>query len=135
MAKAISDTGREYNLIVDFGEAYSHAACVHLGAPLLTQDKRSIKTLLDQGRPTAVPVLRVFDLLALAFRRGGITEKACDTVRQLLNQSAEFLPPPFRNASFIKGIKTFDARLYDESECTEPPTPCLKFNDPLFLSS
>jgi len=35
MAKAITDTGREYNLIVDLGEAYSHAACVHLGAPLL----------------------------------------------------------------------------------------------------
>jgi hypothetical protein len=83
-AKAITQTGKGYALRVGAGEAYSHAACIHLGKHLLSHDKSAIKTLRSQGLTTAAPVLRLFDLICLAYRRGHMSEKDCDAVRQEL---------------------------------------------------
>ena len=133
-ARAISETGLGYNLRVGRGEAYSHAACIHLGTPLLSHDRSAIITLLQHGLQTAVPVLRVFDLIGLAYRQGGMTMKACDSARQALSQSSEFLPRAFKHATFEHGLRSFEARLYDLTECTGTSQSCQKFDDPLFLS-
>lgn len=129
-ARAIQGTGRGYALRVGNGEAYSHAAGVHLGMPLLSHDKSAIDTLLTGRLQTAAPVLRVFDLICLAYRQNQIAEKQCDVIRQTLRQAGEFLPAAFRNASFVNGLRSYDQRLF---ETTDTPRPCQKFDDPLFL--
>jgi hypothetical protein len=74
-AQAIEQTGNDYALRVGGGEAYSHAACIHLGAPLLSHDKSAVNTLLYNSLQTAAPVLRVFDLVALRLSARGYNVK------------------------------------------------------------
>lgn len=130
---AIETTGRAYALKIGDGEAYSHSACIHLGMPLLSHDKSAINTLLLDNRQTAAPVLRVFDLLALAYQKGVLSLKDCDSVRQVLDRSGEFIPKVFKHASFEQGIKTFDARLHELPAGASRPTPCRSFSDPFYL--
>jgi hypothetical protein len=129
-AGSILRTGHDYALRVGKGEAYSHAACVHLGMPLLSHDKNAIDTLLACHLQTAAPVLRVFDLVSLAYRQNQLAEKQCDGIRQALSKEREFLPAVFKNASFVNGLRNYDQRLV---ETTDTPPPCQKFDDPLFL--
>lgn len=132
-AQAITQTGNEYSLKVGAGEAYSHAACVHLGMPLLSHDKSAINTLLMQNLQTAAPVLRVFDLLALAHGQGAMTTQVCNSIRQDLDRSREFLPKPFRHASFERGLSAFDQRLFEAPTGGGTPAPCQNYNDRYFL--
>lgn len=129
-ARSILRTGRDYALRVGSGEAYSHAACVHLGMPLLSHDKSAIDTLLACHLQTAAPVLRVFDLVSLAYRQNQLLEKQCNDIRQALSKAGEFLPAVFKNASFVSGLRSYDQRLV---ETAGTPPPCQKFDDPLFL--
>jgi hypothetical protein len=132
--KAIVDTGRRLSLRIGRGEAYSHAACVHLGMPLLSHDISAIEVLAQNKMRAAAPTLRVFDLIALANGRGRMSARECDSARQALHGAGEFLPRAFRNASFEEGLRYFRRRLFDLEECTagEPPQ-CTRYDDPLFL--
>jgi hypothetical protein len=132
--RAIINTGREYALRVGRGEAYSHAVCVHLGLPLLSHDISAIKILLEHGQRTAVPTLRFFDLVALAYGTGKMSARDCDSVRQALDRAKEFLPRAFVRASFEDGLGKFDRRLLDLEECTTGrPPACVKYDDPFVL--
>ena len=126
--RAILDTGRYYAKRVGSGEAYSHAACIHLGMPLLSHDKSAIDTLSALSLDTAAPVLRVFDLIGHAYQHNNLAERDCDLIRQTLSKANEFLPRVFKKASFRDGFKNYDQRLLEG-----PPSPCQKFDDPLFL--
>ena len=126
--RSILATGRIYARRLGDGEAYSHAACIHLGMPLLSHDMSAIETLSALRLDTAAPVLRVFDLVALAYEHNNLAERDCDAVRQTLSKAKEFLPRPFKRASFRDGLKNYDQRLLEG-----PPSPCQKFDDPLFL--
>lgn len=132
-AQAITKTGNDYNLIVGAGEAYSHAACIHLGMPLLSHDRSAITTLLKNNLQTAAPVLRVFDLVALAYRQGALSTKACDSIRQILDQSSEFLPQPFQKTSFERGLSQFDARVDEDPTGSGRPASCQDYRDRYFL--
>lgn len=134
VVRAILDTGRNYAMRVQPGEAYSHAACIHLDAPLLSHDRDAVRVLEANKLKTAAPTLRVFDLIALAYQKNARTLKDCDTVRQTLYAAREFLPRVFSRASFEDGIKLFDQRLRDLADWTgggDPPT-CKKFNEPYY---
>ncbi len=128
-SQAITKTGNDYALKVGEGEAYSHAACIHLGMPLLSHDKSAINTLLYNDLKTAAPVLRVFDLIALAYQQGALTVNACDSIRQGLGRAHEFIPKAFRHASFERGLKEFDPRLYELPANADRPSPCQNFDD------
>jgi hypothetical protein len=131
--RAIMNTAKDYAFRVGAGEAYSHAACVHLGMPMLSHDKNAIDTLLACRLKTAAPVLRVFDLIGLAYRQNRLVEKQCDLVRQTLSQAGEFVPGAFKNASFERGLKSYDQRLFDRAG-SGAPSVCQQFDSPLFLA-
>jgi hypothetical protein len=132
-SNAITKTGNEYALKIGTGEAYSHAACIHLGMPLLSHDKSAIDTLLYNNLQTAAPVLRVFDLVVIGYEQGTLSVKACDSIRQILGQSGEFVPKAFKRASFEQGLRTFDARLHELPANAAKPAPCQNFNDVYLL--
>jgi hypothetical protein len=132
-AQAITNTGNQYALQLGSGEAYSHAVCIHLGMPLLSHDKSAINTLRINSLQTAAPVLRVFDLVTLAYQQAAITTKECDSIRQALDRSREFLPRSFRHASFERGLAGFDARLLEAPVGAPGPAPCRNFDDRYYL--
>lgn len=132
-SRSIIKTGQEYALRVGEGEAYSHAACIYLGMPLLSHDKSAINSLCLNNLRTAAPVLRVFDLLALAYQKEQLVVKDCDAIRQQLNRLNEFVPKSFRHAAFESGLRSFDQRLYELPPTAARPNPCQSYNDPFFL--
>lgn len=134
-AAAIAQVGRDYVLKVGLGEAYSHAASVHLGMPFLSHDISAIRTLTAGAKRVAAPTLRFFDLLCLARSKNYLTEKECDQARKALNNfsSTEWLPQSFLYSSFAQGFSGFDRRLFDIAESSGKPPACLSYRDPLFL--
>lgn len=132
-SRSIIKAGNDYALKVGDGEAYSHAACIHLGMPLLSHDRSAINTLYLSNLQTAAPVLRVFDLLALAHQQAQLTTKDCDSIRQQLNQRNEFVPKAFRHAAFESGLLGFTRRLYELPATAARPNPCQSYDDLFFL--
>jgi hypothetical protein len=121
----IQSTGNSYNLLVGIGEAYTHAAAVVLGVPSASHDKNALNVLENKGLTIPSPVLRTFDLIALCFQAGLLTEQECDGIRKTLLAVGEWLPQEFQNCSFEDGINNYSCRL---SDCSRPsvgvcPTP------------
>lgn len=132
--QSIVKTGREYNYWVDLGEAYSHAACIHLGAPFLSHDKTAVETLERHNKPMALPVLRVFDLMTLAHSVGHATSRDCESMRKRLYHAGEWLPPEYYRQSFTDGARQFKSRLRDARECAGLPPQPSRYDDPLFVT-
>ena len=123
---AIESLGTSLQTWIDYGEAYSHAAALTLGCPVLSHDKKALDALLNAGQAVPSCVLRYFDLLAFAYQVGSLDEKACDGVRSVLNGEHEFIPYQFKNASFLNGLPSFVARLHDGSKPHVGGTPSVK---------
>jgi hypothetical protein len=114
---AIQTNGFEYEQRgLDYGEAYTFAAGVALGCPVISNDMSAIRTA--QQRNIALPrhLLRTFDLVVLHHQIGELTEKDCDGIRQTLAGKNEFLPAAFSGTSFSKGLPHFYPRLHDSSK-------------------
>src|SRR5712692_6826403 len=71
--------GAQYQGYVDRGEAYTHAAGIVLGTPTASNDYRAIQVLQFQMMNLPSPVLRSFDLLALALEAGTMSVHDCET--------------------------------------------------------
>ena len=116
---SIQQLGAEYGKRVGRGEAYTFAAATILRQPAFSHDRDALDTLMASGLQVPTTVLRVFDLLALHYQTGLLTEAACDHVRQeILKVPTEFVPRAFRNSSFRDGLRNFVPRLQD---CAFPP--------------
>ena len=103
--------------------------------PLLSHDRSAIRTLERQSRKTATPTLRLFDLICLAYRNGGMDESSCDQVRKkLIATPDEFVPQAFKHASFADGLVNYDLRLFDSAGSAGAPPPCAHYCDPYFLT-
>lgn len=113
----IEHLGREYNLRVDRGEAYTHAAAVLLSQPVASNDKSAIDVLLHNGYQVPIPVLRTFDFIVFAYQTGFKKLSECNDIRRSLLGENERLPVQWKNASFEAGLKSFVPRLVD-SACT-----------------
>jgi hypothetical protein len=131
--RAILTTGHVYRSRLGRGEAFSHAACAHLDMPLLSHDINAVRILLKNNLKTAAPVLRVFDLVVLAYHKQGISQKECKAIRQALQGSSEWLPSAFDRNSFVAGLPYYNARLHDLSDYTGTPPSCQRYNDLLYL--
>jgi hypothetical protein len=105
--------GLEHNKYVDPGEAYTLAAAATLSEPALSNDVTALRALENNGFALPSPVLRPFDLLALCFQTGTMTETECNAVRQELVRVGEHVPRPFRRASFTNGLANFCPRLLE----------------------
>lgn len=125
--------GQRYELVVQRGEAYTHAAAVCLGLPAMSNDGKAVLTLKGQMMSVASPVIRLFDLLVFCHENGVLTTKECDDIRSDLLSNGEGLPGPFQNASFINGSKSFPCRLKSGDASKGPfPQPANHF-DPLTI--
>ncbi len=111
---SIQQLGAEYHKRIGRGEAYTFAAAITLAQPALSHDKQALDILLENGLQVPTTVLRVFDLLGLYYQTHEFSEAECDQVRQaILQHPREFVPRPFRNASFRNGLVNFYPRLHD----------------------
>lgn len=99
---------------VQRGEAYSHAVASTLSVPVLTHDITAIRILEKDGEALSQPLLRVFDLYALGFQTGCMSEAACDGCRQKLLQEGQFLPKAFQHHGFKDGLGMFYPRIQVE---------------------
>jgi hypothetical protein len=111
--KRIEDSADElYRLGVGEGEAYSHAASMELTAPVLSNDKKAIKDLLNQQIPLLQPYhLRFYDLMVFAVQTGHLTHNNCDATRQSLTTRGENIEKCFMGRSFSDGLPNFYSRL------------------------
>ena len=110
---AIQTLGAQYLAHVDFGEAYTHAAALTLGVPSLSHDISALRVLIGNGLRVPDPVLRLFDLVALAYQIKALSAADCDGIRQALNREKEWLPQCFKNSSFVSGMSAFCPRVRD----------------------
>jgi len=109
----IAKLGHEYQAHVDYGEAYTHAAALTLGVPALSHDRSALEVLIHAGLSVPTTVLRAFDLIALCYQVGEMTEKDCDAFRAALLLEHEYLPKCFAHKSFGDGLKDFCPRICD----------------------
>ena len=120
---------RLYNY-VHRGEAYSHAAAITLGIPILTHDVTAIYKLRDVGVPVPRLTFRVFDILAFGHQTGVLSHAECDRARDTLIEREEFVVECFAKASFAKGLPVFYPRLLDQAHpAIGCPTPVHKLLD------
>ena len=110
---AIQTLGSQYEVNVDFGEAYTHAAAVTLGVPSLSHDITALRALVNAGARVPDPVLRWFDLMVLALQVGEMSQAECDTVRKTLCALSEWVPLSFQHDSFRGGLSSFCPRILD----------------------
>jgi hypothetical protein len=109
----MTKNGGEYYRYVDRGEAHTYAAAMILGMPVLSNDKNALDVLSAAKLPVPVTVLRSFDLLALSYQVGVVSEADCDTFRSQLLHEKEHVPRCFAHKSFFNGLKEFSPRIRD----------------------
>ena len=117
--------GQRYALVVDRGEAYTHAAAVTLDVPAVSNDVSALRALTFHDYQVPSPVLRVFDLFAFALQTGVLDLRDCDAARKELLGRNEHIPRAFQHAAFTDGMKSFCPRILDgaRSAVGTPPLP------------
>ena len=110
----IQSRGEKYELYVDRGEAFTHAAAVELSVPVVSNDARSIRAMKENRLQTS-RTLRVFDLYALAVQTGQMQASDIGKVRARLQSQQESIPRAFANCSFEDGLGAFGVRVVDAS--------------------
>jgi hypothetical protein len=125
--------GQRYELVVQRGEAYTHAAAVSLNFPAMSNDGKAVLVLTSQMMSVAIPVLRLFDLLVFCHANGVLDTKECDDIRTELLNNGEGIPGPFLNSSFANGATNFPCRLLMGNASSGPfPQPANHY-DPLVI--
>ena len=110
----IDELGARFNaLAVDRGEAYTHAAGNVLKVPTFSQDIRALQRLKEAGYYAERPILRLFDLLALAFQVGQLDGRECHKTVRALIDLGEAVPACFTNCGFEDGLRSYFPRLID----------------------
>lgn len=107
----IRDLGKEYNIDVGIGEAYTHAAGILLDAPTVRNDINAIRTLESKGRKLPPTILRSYDLFAFLYAEGYIQTPEAEQALKTLKMYGEWMPNNLRNASFDDGIRRIGCRL------------------------
>jgi hypothetical protein len=111
--RQIDSEGERFNLRVDRGEAYSHAAASVLGAPIATNDYSAVNRLLRDDENIPRPILRFWDLIVFGHQVGRLDESGCDKIRQILVKMQESVPSCFTGRTFSVGVAEFYPRLVD----------------------
>jgi hypothetical protein len=129
--RAIEDQGEAiHNLGVGIGESYSHSAAIELGQPILTNDKRAIRELLQLRVSLRRPFLRSFDILAFGAQVGHLSHADCDSARQSLVKRGDRVQACFMRRSFSDGLRLFYPRLVDGTiSCIGSPVPIEEHDD------
>jgi hypothetical protein len=107
----IRELGAEYNLDVETGEAYTHAAAILLDVPSVSNDANAIRILEARGRVLPPTILRSFDLFGFFYLEQYLNERDVEDIRETLRSYNEWLPAPMKNASFKDGLAEMRCRL------------------------
>jgi hypothetical protein len=107
----IRELGAEYNLDVETGEAYTHAAAILLDVPSVSNDWNAIRTLEARGRVLPPTILRSFDLFGFFYLEQYLNDREVEEIRKTLNSYNEWLPKSMKNASFKDGLTGMRCRL------------------------
>lgn len=107
----IRELGAEYALMVGKGEAYSHAAGLMLGMPVVSNDMNAIRTLEANGKTLPPTILRSYDLLGFLYVEGYLAKLEAEQALKTLKARSEWMPDCLRHASFEDGIRQFNIRL------------------------
>lgn len=126
----IRSLGFDYNIYVETGEAYTHAAGVLLQMPVVSNDRKAIDVLEQKGKTLPPTILRSFDLFAFLYAEGFIDDKAANLLLKNLKTQLEWCPPCFKNASFVNGMSMFACRLQTSLSIN---TTGSKWSDSLYL--
>jgi hypothetical protein len=129
---SIQRIGDANKLRVDTGEAYSHAAAVVLGTPLVSNDFNAIRTLVRARHDVAIPTLRFFDIVCFGYWKQWLTEAQCNRICKDLRHEAEHLPKAFAKSSFKVGLGSFSPRLVPMGQETDT-NPQHKFQEQLAI--
>jgi hypothetical protein len=105
--------GQDLHNAIDRGEAFSHAAAITLGVPVMTHDRNAINKLGGNGVKFSEPLLRIYDLIAFGVQTGALTYDDCDGVRDALLDNNEWVMQCFRNCKYSSGLPLFFPRLVD----------------------
>lgn len=128
-----SQTAQQYALHIDEGEAYTHAAAITFGLPMVSNDWQAIRGLEAQGLPTGAPVLRFFDCLVLAEEENVLSAQKCQAIRDEFRRIGEHVPEAFdSHASFHDCRAQFKRRVTVRSDGANPPKP-KHYKDVLYL--
>jgi hypothetical protein len=111
--RQIDSEGQRFNLRVDRGEAYTHAAGSVLEAPVATNDYSAVNRLLRDDENIPRPILRFWDLIVFGHQIGQLDGSSCDKVRQTLVSIGEWIPRCFAGRNFSVGLTDFYPRLVD----------------------
>jgi hypothetical protein len=109
--RQMESEGERLYLVVDRGEAFSHAASIVLGVPIATNDTSAVYRLLKSGESIPRPIIRFWDLVAFGYQVGHLDDAACDRIRQTLRKLGERMPRCFVDRSYIDGLPEFYPRL------------------------
>ena len=113
--ESIQSTGLRYNLFMDYGESYTHAAAVILRAPVVSNDHNALRVAQKNGLDIQEPVLGTFDLVVFALQTGHLNDRDCEEIRKKLLAAGEPVYAAFKHRSFRDGLPNFYARLTDIS--------------------
>ena len=103
---------REYNVRVDLGEAYTHAAAVELGVPALSNDGSAVRSMKENGLALPRAVFRAFDLYALTVQSAPDSIDMGKVLGRLKSKGERF-PKVFEHSKFEDALPAFDARVLD----------------------
>jgi hypothetical protein len=95
------------------GEAYSHAAGIHLRVPVVSNDKEALHRLRSAAAGCPDHVFRFFDLVVFLHQIGELSTSECNNIRQQLIGRDEHVPACFAGHSFEDGLLHFFPRLLD----------------------
>ena len=130
----LAERSTRYHRHVDRGEAYTHAAGAQLRLPAMSHDGRAIKVLEGIPEVMPAPVLRMWDLFALAYDDGIVTVADGEQAVGHLAGEHEYLPPMLAQSknNFRAFIEQLNSRLRKAPVGTSPRAPQLH-TDTLFL--
>jgi hypothetical protein len=107
----IRQLGKDYALLVDSGEAYTHAAGILLDTPTVSNDWNAIRVLELNGKKLPPRVFRSYDMFAFLYHENYIDIRTAERVLKLLKAQETWIPKCLKHSSFEDGIKGINCRL------------------------
>lgn len=133
--RQMESEGERLYLMVDRGEAFTHAASIVLGVPVATNDTSAVYRLLKSGESIPRPIIRFWDLVVFGYQVGHLDDAACDRIRQTLRKLGERSPRCFADRSYLDGLCEFYPRLACAAhELVGSGQPQERFDERLVLS-
>ena len=107
----IRELAAEYALIVQTGEAATHAAGVLLNCPVASNDRNALVAMQHNQQPLPPHVFRAFDIFLFLHAEGHILIKDLEQIRTTLRTYSEHIPSVFKNCSVESALGEFERRI------------------------